>query len=226
MKRTINCLLAAGVIVLAALMTSCRPGREDVPSARAEVLSAAVTSANVKLETNLLISYSYLVVESGAEVTDDPVLIFTEGTNGTLVNGSNEVLIEGLDGECDYTAVFAFKQSETSYYPEILRVDLTTGEYTDPVTLIATYPDGFKVHFKIPAEVKEKGNALRFAMGNQVMYNMNKVGWFASLDTDLLLMNGQMCAVNDTTILWNSENVYARDENGELIPDEWTGEPV
>ena len=226
MKRTINCLLAAGVIVLAALMTSCRPGREDVPSARAEVLSAAVTSANVKLETNLLISYSYLVVESGAEVTDDPVLIFTEGTSGTLVNGSNEVLIEGLDGECDYTAVFAFKQSETSYYPEILRVDLTTGEYTDPVTLIATYPDGFKVHFKIPAEVKEKGNALRFAMGNQVMYNMNKVGWFASLDTDLLLMNGQMCAVNDTTILWNSENVYARDENGELIPDEWTGEPV
>ena len=226
MKRTINCLLAAGVIVLAALMTSCRPGREDVPSARAEVLSAAVTSANVKLETNLLISYSYLVVESGAEVTDDPVLIFTEGTSGTLVNGSNEVLIEGLDGECDYTAVFAFKQSETSYYPEILRVDLTTGEYVDPVTLIATYPDGFKVHFKIPAEVKEKGNALRFAMGNQVMYNMNKVGWFASLDTDLLLMNGQMCAVNDTTILWNSDNIYAVDENGELIPDEWTGEPV
>lgn len=226
MKRTINCLLAAGVIVLAALMTSCRRGNENVPSARAEVLSAAITSASVKLETNSLISYSYLVVESGAEVTDDPVLIFTEGTNGTLVNGSNEVLIEGLDGECDYTAVFAFKQSETSYYPEILRVELTTGEYTDPVTLIATYPDGFKVHFKIPAQVKENGNALRFAMGNQVMYNINKNGWRASLDTQLLLYNGQMCAVNDTTILWNSDNVYALDENGEFILDDLTGEPI
>lgn len=226
MKRSLKSLLSAGILALAAVTGCINPGREEGPSVKAEVLSADVTSATVKLETQGLISYSYVLVEQGATAADDPVLIYTDGVNGELVNGVNEVVIDGLDGNSEFTAVFAFKQNETTYYQELVQLVLSTNDYSDPVTLIATYNDGFKVHFKIPADVKARGNALRFAMGNQVMYNMNKAGWFAALDTDLLIYNGQMCAVNDTTILWNSDNIYALDENGDYILDEWTGEPI
>ena len=223
MKRTIKLLFAAGICALAFLASACTESA-PVVTAQAELSSASVTSATISLNTKGLIEYAY-VVKADASEASDPAVIFLEGTKGTLVDGLNEVVINGLEGNSSYVAIFAFRQSETAFFKDIIAVDLATPDYEESVTILGLYNDGFSVHYKIPEEVKTRGNAIRYSFGSLPMHMMMKNQW-GSLDADFLLQNGQLHFVNDTTITFRDFNVYQLDENDQPILDEWTGEPV
>ncbi|MGM9767714.1 MAG: hypothetical protein ACI3Z0_04545 [Candidatus Cryptobacteroides sp.] len=223
MKKTINFLLAAAACVMAFLLSACTESA-PVVSAQAELTSAAVTSATVSLNTRGLIEYAY-VVKADASEAPDPAVIFLEGVTGTLVDGVNEVVINGLEGNSSYVAIFAFRQSETAFFKDLVTVDLATPDYEESLTVLGLYNDGFSVHYKIPEEVKERGNAIRYGIGSLPIHLMQKLD-FGACDADFLLQNGQRHFVNDTTIIYRDYNVYELDENGDYVLDEWTGEPI
>ena len=45
----------------------------------------------------------------------DPVIIFKDGVSGALMEGENRIVVSGLEANMEYTAVFAFKVSETEF---------------------------------------------------------------------------------------------------------------
>ncbi|MGN1234168.1 MAG: hypothetical protein ACI4UJ_12095, partial [Candidatus Cryptobacteroides sp.] len=223
MKKTISLIFAAVVCAFAFLTSSCSESA-PVISAQAELTSATVTSATVTLNTQGLIEYAY-VVKADASEASDPAVIFLEGTTGVLVDGTNEVVINGLEGNSNYVAIFAFRQSETAFFKDFVIVDLATPDYEESLTILGLYHDGFSVHYKIPEEVKERGNAIRYGIGSLPIHMSSKINW-QTADADFLLQNGQRHFINDTTITYRDYNVYELDENGEYVLDEWTGEPI
>ncbi|MGM9740885.1 MAG: hypothetical protein ACI3ZP_09815 [Candidatus Cryptobacteroides sp.] len=223
MKKTISLIFAAVVCAFAFLTSSCSESA-PVISAQAELTSATVTSATVTLNTQGLIEYAY-VVKADASEASDPAVIFLEGTTGVLVDGTNEVVINGLEGNSNYVAIFAFRQSETAFFKDLVIVDLATPDYEESLTILGLYHDGFSVHYKIPEEVKTRGNAIRYGIGSLPIHMMQKLS-YGNCDADFLLQNGQRHFVNDTTIIFRDYNVYELDENGDYVLDEWTGEPI
>ncbi|MGN0201408.1 MAG: hypothetical protein ACI399_00695 [Candidatus Cryptobacteroides sp.] len=227
MKKSFKALFA-GLCALAAIATGCNEEPKIVPevaSAEATVVSAEAMTATIKLTTKLLTEYAY-VVRTDATSADDAAIIFLEGNSGELVDGDTEIVLKGLHGNTDYIVKFAFRESESQFYAEILTVEFTTGDYTDNLTILETTDEGFTIHFKVPQEVKDRNNAIRYNFGSLPVYLMSKVGWYSVPDASILLQNGQHHFVNDTTITYGDFNVYELDENGDYIYDEWTGEPI
>ena len=223
MKNRFLTLLSAGIIALGGVLTSCQP-KETPATAAVEAVNAEVLSAEVTLNVSKLIEYAYIISDSEIEITD-PAVIFATGTTGTLIEGTNSIFFTGLEGSKTYYGIVAFKKSADEFFDITLPFSFTTGNYTETYTLIDTYSDGFKLHFKVPQSVKDAGNAIRFNVGSLPMYLNAKLGWFAQLERDMLLQNGQQHFVNDTTLCYTSDNIYAKDANGEFILDEWSGEP-
>ena len=223
MKNRFLTLLSAGIIALGGVLTSCQP-KETPATAAVEAVNAEVLSAEVTLNVSKLIEYAYIISDSEIEITD-PAVIFATGTTGTLIEGTNSIFFTGLEGSKTYYGIVAFKKSADEFFDITLPFSFTTGNYTETYTLIDTYSDGFKLHFKVPQSVKDAGNAIRFNVGSLPMYLNAKLGWFAQLEPDMLLQNGQQHFVNDTTLCYTSDNIYAKDANGEFILDEWSGEP-
>lgn len=218
--------LVAGLCSLAVLATGCtdKPAPE-VPSAEAAVVSAEATTATIKLTTKLISEYAY-VVRTDATQADDAAIIFLEGTTGTIADGETQITLDGLRGQTNYVVKFAFRVSETEFYDQIVAVEFTTTDYTDNVTILGLYNDGFAVHYKVPQEVKERGNAIRYNFGTLPMYLTQKKGWRSVPDADILLMNGQKHFVGDTTMEFTSKNLYMVDDEGNYVLDKWTGEPI
>lgn len=137
------------------------------------MVSAEATTATIKLTTKLISEYAY-VVRTDATQADDAAIIFLEGTTGTIADGETQITLDGLRGQTNYVVKFAFRVSETEFYDQIVAVEFTTTDYTDNVTILGLYNDGFAVHYKVPQEVKERGNAIRYNFGTLPMYLMQK----------------------------------------------------
>ena len=228
MKKILTNLILAGVCAIAVSLVGCTDNGNDGPktSASVTVESAEILSATFNVNTSNLTEYAFLVAPVTEAPVVDPVIIFKDGVSGTLVEGENRIVVSGLEANMEYTAVFAFKVSETEFYEEVIPVSFTTTDYVDTFTLIAKYSDGFKLHYIVPKSVKENKHVMRYNIGSLPMYLSNKVGWLAAMDADMLLMNGQHHIMNDTTITYRAFNIYELDENGNEVLDEWTGEPV
>ena len=214
MKKSLTILLAAGAMAVLGIFTGCNRETIVKPSVAVSNVTAEITSAEVTLNTTKITDYAYLVAPAGVQLSDDPAVIFATGVTGQLTDGENKVVVRGgLEGNTSYSAVFAFKQSEAEFYPELVSVDFTTTDYVETFTLLETYSDGFKIHVKVPQSVKDAGNAVRFNIGSLPFYLSSKNGWFAQLEADMLLQNAQQKFLNDTTILYNSDNIYAYDDD-------------
>lgn len=224
MKRNLfSICLAASLAFVGCQKSNVEPEPEPPvlkePEAQVALVGAEVSTAEVKLTTAKLEEYAYLVYSEDETPSKEPAVIFVSGTTGTLSDGDNTVIIRGLEANTGYVAVFALK-GEEDYYKDILEVKFSTTDYVDAYTLIGTYPDGLKIHFKVPQHVKDAGNAIRYAVGSLPFWMSHKRGWMAAPDADLLLTNGQKHILKDTTFVWNNANIYDVDENGEPILDE------
>ena len=88
--------------------------------------------------------------------------------------------------------------------------------------------DGFDAKIYFPIGVRKKGGSIKWSVMNIARYNMNKM----SCESDasmLYLHDGVYPAarfVNDTTLTIDEAHRYAMDADGNLIVDEWMGEPI
>jgi hypothetical protein len=162
--------LLAGVAI-----TSCT--KSETPEVKAAnvdvaVLESTPNGANIVVTTSGISEFAYIqrdtelaataILQAGTKV------IISEPTKET----SSEVAIQGLEPNTSYAVYFAFRKADNSIYEEVKRVEFTTTGYGEnTLTVVERKNDGFAVHVQIPKEVKERGNALRYATTSLAMYN-------------------------------------------------------
>ena len=206
MKKSLSILLMAGLLVVLGI-TGCSNETKVKSSVAISNVTAEISSAEVFLNSTKITEYAYLVAPAGEQLSEDPVVIFKDGVTGQLTDGENTIVISGgLEGNSEYTAVIAFKLSADEFYPEVVKVDFTTTDYVETVTLLDSYYDGIKLHFKVPQEVKDAKHAIRFGIASLSTYIDRKV-MRSSCDALGLLYNGQFHFMNDTTMVFDNSNV-------------------
>ena len=104
---------------------------------------------------------------------------------------------------------------DNDFYGEVVKVEFTTTDYEGTLTVVDRRYDGFAVHVVVPAEVKARGNALRYTTTSLPFYNYSKSE--GSLEIDMLLYNAQQYTIDDKTIRYDEYYNYERDENGNIV---------
>ena len=94
----------------------------------------------------------------------------------TDVETTKEIKVQGLEPNTAYKYYFAFREADDDIQTDVKCAEFTTTGYGDNVlTVVERKLDGFAVHVQVPAEVKERGNALRYSTSSLPMYNYSKI---------------------------------------------------
>ena len=155
----------------------------------------------------------------------NPSVLFA---TGTVIAGNPGDVIRLDDGIVQNTKYYLYAVAKLSatQFSKVITVEFTTKKYefSDVLTVVDTYYDGYKMHITVPESVKKSNNALRYTMASLAVYNKIR-HTYGNTDTDMLLTNGgayTRFVKNDSTMVINNENLYEMDENGDPIYDEDT----
>ncbi len=233
MKKFFSFLIAGAILVGGGLATGCSDNETDPTAPRFSVKTAAVDMNSVTLNVNQanLEEIAYLVfpaAEAPAEAPLDAVIF----VDGAKVAPADILYIDGLLPETGYVIYLAASTPGNEYFEKVLKVEATTTalEGDAPISVLGVSYDGYKMLFRLPADVKERGNVLRYSTTDLCNYMQQKMGWFPQSDADLLSFNaGQIFGAEGETskvVEINNDNIYLKDENGEYILDEYSGKPM
>lgn len=177
------------------------------------------------------VDVAYMVTSEPMATT--PAVLFKSGTGSTIVTvepGQELRITENLVQDSDHY-LYAAAMLDAKNYSKIIELQFKTESYnfTDLITVVDTYNDGFKVHITVPKETKEKGNVIRYGSTSQAFYNLMKYqkGGERGVDLNAIAANGDpysMFVKNDSTIVVNDDNIIKLDENGDPVLDE-QGQP-
>lgn len=218
-------LIACLALIGGGVITGCNQEEELLtggdPSVELSVVSVDASTATLNLTSSGISDYAYVVYSDSEKPETDPaaVTIYRDGVTGTCSDGENAFTVTGLSPLTDYTLYLAATATSGAYYDDVVTASFTTTDYSADLTLVETYYDGFTMQIRMPEEVTERGNVLRYTMGNLLMYNSNKNGWMASTDALTLESNGGQYTDASVSVTYNDDNIYT----GEV--DEW-GEEV
>lgn len=205
------CLAIAGSVLLA----GCKKDPivvEEEPSVELALKSAETTSAVFSLETSGVSDYAWAVYSEDPETAPTEEALFLNGTPATCADGENEFTVSGLEGKTDYILYLAAKTVDSEYYGEVLSVQFTTTDYTEPITILNTDYTAFSVHIQVPESVVESGNALRYVPVDIFTYNSNRINIFwggVNSDASMMQSNGDPdhCVTESQTLTFdNTEN--------------------
>jgi hypothetical protein len=219
MKNFKSFLIAAVAIIAGVAISSCTPepvGPEKVTTkANVEVAELTPNGATIKVLTQNISEFAYMLDK---DVPTSAILQAGEKTTiaEPAVEKVTDVVIRNLEPNSTHTLYFAFRKADGILYENKEVVEFTTTTYGDNViTVVDRRYDGFAVHVQVPAEVKERGNALRYSTTSLPMYNYSKS--MGSLEMDMLLYNAGQYTTEDKTIRFDEYNSYERDEEGNII---------
>lgn len=212
--------------------TSCGP--QETPSGvtgddfAIEVKEVGADYVDILVSAPSSLEMAYMVTEEPVLTT--PAVLFKEGGKGTIitVNHGDVVRIKnGVVQDTEYNLYACAKLSAMEYSP-IINVTFKTKKYefNETVTVVETYYDGYKVHVAVPEEVKAKGHVLRYGSTSLAMYN-KATQLYGTSDVDRLIGNGNVYGryiKNDSTLVFNNENIYERNPDGSFYVDPETGE--
>ncbi len=218
------------LLLLGILMGGVLSGCTDDPqqgvgdaSATLNVGSVTASSADLILSAKGIAEFAWMASDE-ADIPSDENVLFAKGTTVSCKDGDNSFSVSGLKPNTKYSVNVALKVADGKFYGEVLHASFTTSDFSEPLTLMATTDDSFTMHVKFPQEVIDRKHVIRWNVANLVMYNSNKMGFMAGLDAEMLEANGQQYLTKDSTITYNDENIYLKDENGNEILDDM-GEP-
>ena len=218
--------------VFCCLFSSCVPQEEqgDENLATPTEFSLSVKEAGADyVEISVAAPYS---MEMAYLVSDKPVLstaavLFAIGTNVTVENGQVLKIKDGIVQDTEYT-LYAAAKLNAQEYSDVIKLSFTTKKYefNETVTIVETYYDGFKAHVAVPEKVKAAGNVLRYGVTSLAMYN-KATQLYGTADVDRLIGNGNVYGryiKNDSTLVFNDENIYERNPDGSIWLDPDSGE--
>ncbi len=229
MKTFKYLMLAFAALVTSVAFTSCEedkplePNPQPEPTPVEAVLDVQTTEIGVSIVKIAVTSQN--ITDFVYQVSDEELTVqalYGTGTKVTIeepaAESINEVELTGLESGKSYKVWFAARTTDNQFYKDVVCVEFTTTFYTDTLTVVDTMYDGFKVYMKIPDDVKERGNGVRYTTADLAFYNytrdFNKVP-----DASMLLTNAQQCTTEDKLVIYDDYNSVERDENGDLIYD-------
>ena len=205
--------------------------------ANGEVANAATSwnSASVTIKTEAIVEFAWMLQTAEETAPASEAIVFKNGTVVTPTNGSATLEFTDLARTTDYVVYIAAKvaaeeetKAETAFYGEVIKIKFSTPDYSDELTVVKIKEDGFDLHVKFPASVSEKGSSIKWGVTNLALYNMRKMQ--GAYDASFLDLNDGVYPaarfVRDTTLTIDEAHRFALDENGELVLDEWMGEPI
>lgn len=221
MKKIFNKLTVVVIaIVSMAFVTGCNePGFGDFSLS---VKECGPDYVDLYLTAPQTIEFAYELSTKPLKAVNPSVLFAT----GTVLAGSPGEVIKLQDGVVQDTKYYLYAVAKLSatQFSSVVELEFTTKKYefSDVLTVVDTYYDGYKMHITVPESVKKNNNALRYTMASLAVYNKIK-NTYGNTDVDMLLTNGGAYTrfiKNDSTMVINDYNIYERDENGEIALDE------
>lgn len=187
-------------------------------------------TAEATVQANNIVELYYLVQKAG-EAAPTEALVFANGVKVQGPHATETVTVEGLEATTDYTiyvAGYCAHYGETTDgipYGQVVSASFQTTYYTEDVTVLDVYADGFKVHVKVPEDVDGTNAVVKWGVTNSALYTYQNVS-----EAEFTMLNDQAypnaILTGDKILDICEENRYAKDENGKYVYDEWSGEPV
>lgn len=184
-----------------------------------ELVKAEAVSATFEITSNNISECAYMIAKAAEATEPSQDVIFARGIHFDVKENTTQFVVSNIEPNTDYV-IYLVGRSGDKFAANTLTAKFKTTDFTDPVTITERKYNGFSVHFKLPKEVKERGNAIRFTRGVLPMYNSMKMN-MGTLDADILLMNGgdTRVATDDMTYTFDEEHsmVYDPSED-EFVP--------
>ncbi len=207
----------------------CETPAPALPTFNVELKTAETDFVEVSVSASAELEIAYLL---STEASDPAAaVLFVTGTTAKVKDGDVIKITEGVAAGTNYW-FYAVAKLDDKNFSEVYKIELRTKDYefTETLTVVETYYDGYKVHVSVPNEVKQRDNALRYSFGSLALYNVrvaNSGNDVNFVDAESIVFNGNPYGnyiKKDTTIVHNNDNVYLKDENGEIVYD--GGDPV
>ena len=217
MKNFKHFMIAVVALVMGVAFASCENDPTNGPESgvKVEVKVASVTAGGVSLEvvTRGISEFAY----TKQELPESAILGGGESKTiaATDVETVSAVNVYGYDPQTTDKLYFAFRKADGSLYGKVVVVEFTTAGVEGTLTVLDRRYDGFAVNIKVPDEVIERGNALRYSTTSLAMYNYSKME--GSIEIDMLLYNAAQYTLSDRVVRYDSYNSYERDEEGNII---------
>lgn len=183
----------------------------------AELVSASTSSAEVKLTTENIAQYAYVVETADANIAPD--LIFATGTVGDCKDGENIVTVTSLNPNTDYVVLFAAATVEEEYYENLAKVTLKTGSFTEELTFFDVDYMSVKAHLNYPHDKVKEGNVLKWAIAEFPVYYENMQARPAAEALNLNDNAWHNYITDDTTWTFSElESYMGKEEDPEAVP--------
>ena len=185
-----------------------KPDPELTFKFEAEFVKAGSSTAQIKLTTENIAQYAYVVETSDTNLIPD--LIFATGEVAPCEDGQNLVDLTALSPNTDYVAIFAAATIEDEFLSDVVKVTFKTEAFTEELTIYDIDYMSFSAHFNYPKDKIGEGNVIKWGLTEFPVYYTNRlVKGFT--DAEMLNMNDDVYhnyVTESTTWLFNEENSY------------------
>lgn len=165
-----------------------------------------------------------------------PVVLFSTGVTTTVSPGDVLKITRNVTEDTSYY-LYAVAKLDVKNYSKVVSVEFTTAEYefSDFITVVDTYYDGYKVHVTVPEETKARGHVIRASSMPLALYNLNVYAeGQAAFDLKMIGSMGDPYSghfFDDSTFVCGSTMNLEYDEDGKPIVSEddmayQAGEPI
>lgn len=189
----------AMVAVVCGIFTGCGQMEEFSISFKSADAGYVIVDATVSTPTEI----AYLCQENALPL-EDPALINMSGKKVTLSKSGEHKLLADLKENTEYHLYIVARLSATEF-SQVYSFTFTTGafQFDQLATVVATLPDGFKMHFTMPQSVKQSApgtagsRGIRYTLTDIMSYNLNRQRFD---EYYMLLTNAGMFTTEDGTI--------------------------
>lgn len=217
--------VAALALAVSVLSTGCKEDSTDEgpkpvePSLTAELVAATSTTAELRLTTTAITEAAYAVTKAGEDALD-PTVIFASGTRGiNCAEGETSVTVRNLEPLTDYVIYVAGITEKEEFFDQVASVSVTTADFAEDLSIYDVDYASFKAHVKVPDNLAETGNVIRWGLCDLATYYMNS----SYCDAERLNLSDEYYHNyfnEDWTYEFNNENSIVYDENGDPQLDE------
>lgn len=207
MKKNLVKLPFIGILcAICGLLIGCNPSTESGNSFSLSVEEVGPEYVKVKVTAPAAVEMSY-IVDTKERIVNSPWEIINRAQNvlgdDLLVKPGDEIRISSGLKENTQFYIYAVAVLDAENFSEIITLPFKTTEYdfSELLTVVDQYYDGYKMRITIPEETKARENAIRYNQCCIMMYNYMS----DSDDYAALLYNGGHHVIDDTSIIYSEE---------------------
>ena len=192
------------VAVVCGIFTSCNQMEQFSVSFKSANAGYVSLNATVSTPTEV----AYICQEEELEV-QDAKLIYMLGKKMTFSKSGDQQLLADIKENTEYNLYLVARLS-ASEYSQVYYFKFTTSafQFDQLATVVATLPDGFKMHFTMPQSVKQSvpgtpgSRGIRYTLTDIMTYNLMRQN---SDEYWMLLTNAGMYTTEDGTIEFSDQ---------------------